>query len=175
MTREIVIDYDAKGYFKGESLCFDGALPYRSTRVLPPPLPWENVWPRFDEKKQVWELIEDYRERTPRQGFLEEKYQQPGVPYWLPGDTDPMGRYMQEPGPFPPNALFQWVKVETPDERLREIKTKYRIEFNALSLAYQGALMRKDTDDINDISRQYADLQREMAVEFAQAEMDNME
>lgn len=91
--------YTADGYFAGEAEDY-GLLPNNATYTVPPAGPWERVWPRCVD--DVWEMVEDHRERAEPYFALE--YTQDATPYWMPADGDDwqsQPRTMRDPGPLP--------------------------------------------------------------------------
>ena len=112
---------------------FDDTVPASCTNIPPPSLPWIKVWPVW--QGTYWEMIPDYRNRTPEE-FFESKYYQLAKEYWLKTDkaTDPP-RIMTCLGNFPDNVIFERPNI-TVKEKIKNGLTKIDIELSKLDHLY---------------------------------------
>lgn len=120
------------GEYVGDSELI-GRMPHNSTKIAPPPLPWDHVWPFFEEGR--WIMKEDYRERNVQ--LVGEELVQEATDYWLPEDDwQSLPRKMTKPGPLPDGALLE--RPERPaSELLDEAKAR---KIDEITQGYDAAM-----------------------------------
>ena len=95
--------YYADGSYAGT--CESQRMPNNSTIDVPPELPWDHVWPRYDSD-HGWLLTEDHRARSVQEYGPD--LAQEATDYWLPGDDwQAQPRHMTQIGPLPEGALLE--------------------------------------------------------------------
>lgn len=127
-----IYQFFSDGAYAGESE-FIGRMPNNSTKIAPPPLPWDKVWPFFEEGK--WVMKEDHRERNAH--LVGEALAQEATDFWLQEDDwQSQPRKMNKPGPLPEGALLE--RPQRPaSELLDEAKAR---KIDEITQGYDAAM-----------------------------------
>lgn len=124
-----VSQLNSEGYFKNfTSPNSRGRLPHGCVDKLPPAYPWAKTWPKFNDKKNAFDMIPDHRQRRVEEGFAPEQVQE-ATEYWLPpphGDDTHQSpaRTMAKRGPLPEGAVIcrpEKSLAAAQDEKRREV------------------------------------------------------